>query len=449
MQFITISFRRVVFTLLCLSFFHSAGALAKRTDVELFVHDPLGIHRTWIRSLADVTIDHPNQEGYEAYGPPALVAELEARGIVFWNIRLDEKDNAGYPTYLEIQAKIQELAARFPRIMRLFSIGKSVEGRDLWVIKISDNPELDELEPEVKYISSMHGNEITGRELMISLIEEIGVRYMAGDSEILRLVDNLEVYIMPSMNPDGSEYRQRGNARNVDLNRDFPDFSTNDNQNVIQGRQPETVAVMNFQRSRQFVLSANFHGGAECVNYPWDTTGATFPFEALIRDISLGYAGMVPYMRDSTEFTDGITNGYEWYEVDGGMQDWSYHWHNDLQVTIELSDNKWPAYRRIPYYYETNRQALLAYLANATRGAGFVFAQEPGVTGTVAIAQKNAAGAWIERGNYAFQGSEFFKVLDDGIYRFRVNRAGATDPQEFEATVARGLNTNPNYQVLR
>ena len=46
-------------------------------------------------------------------------------------------------------------------------------------------------------------------------------------------------------------------------------------------------------------------------------------------------------MRNSDEFPGGVVNGYDWYEVNGGMQDWSYYWHNDLQVTIELSDMKW------------------------------------------------------------------------------------------------------------
>ena len=53
--------------------------------------------------------------------------------------------------------------------MRMFSLGKTHEGKDIWAIKISDNPETDELEPEVKYIANMHGDEIVGRELMVLL----------------------------------------------------------------------------------------------------------------------------------------------------------------------------------------------------------------------------------------------------------------------------------------
>src|SRR5690606_27488049 len=133
-----------------------------------------------------------------------------------------------------------------------------------------------ELEPEFKYIANMHGDEIVGRELMVLLLEDLTARYSEGNPEITSLINNTEIYIIPSMNPDGAESRRRGNSRWVDLNRNFPDFTT-DNVNRPDGRQPETQAIMAFQASRQFALSANFHGGTECVNYPWDTSGDRFP----------------------------------------------------------------------------------------------------------------------------------------------------------------------------
>ena len=136
--------------------------------------------------------------------------------------------------------------------MRMFSLGKTHEDKDIWAIKISDNPENDELEPEVKYIANMHGDEIVGRELMVLLIREIALGYRILDPKIVNLVNNLEIFIVPSMNPDGADYARRGNSRWVDLNRDFPDFTTRDNQNTPDGRQPETKAIMEFQANRNF-----------------------------------------------------------------------------------------------------------------------------------------------------------------------------------------------------
>ena len=122
---------------------------------------------------------------------------------------------------------------------------------------------------------------------------------------------------------------------------------------------------MDWQKTRNFVLSANFHGGAEVVNYPWDTKADKFPQEAFIKELCLEYAGLTPYISTSTAFQNGITNGYAWYEVNGGMQDWSIYYRKDMQITIEVSNNKWPEYSRVDYYYQQNKAALLRFIERA------------------------------------------------------------------------------------
>jgi hypothetical protein len=98
------------------------------------------------------------------------------------------------------------------------------------------------------------------------------------------------------------------------------------------------------------------------VNYPWDTEADLFPLDNLVQKISLDYSKRVSYIYNSTEFVHGITNGYAWYEVDGGMQDWSYNWYKDLQLTIELTTIKWPAFSTLAGTYQDNRDALLALM---------------------------------------------------------------------------------------
>ncbi|MBY0415441.1 MAG: succinylglutamate desuccinylase/aspartoacylase family protein, partial [Bdellovibrionales bacterium] len=251
-----------------------------------------------------------------------------------------------------------------PEISKLFSIGKSSKGRNLWVVKISKDVGVNDDRPEFKYIANMHGDEIVGRELMVKLIKELIANY-GKDPKITNLIDRVQIYIMPSMNPDGAATASRGNGKYVDLNRDFPDFSTSDNIDKAEGRQAETIAVMNWQKERKFVLSANFHGGAEVVNYPWDTSPNKFPEEDYVKELSLEYAGLTPYINASTVFNNGITNGYKWYEVDGGMQDWSIYYRKDLQLTIELSNTKWPDYSKVEYYYAQNKAALLRFIERA------------------------------------------------------------------------------------
>lgn len=263
----------------------------------------------------------------------------------------------------------------------------------------------------------MHGDEITGRDMMMRLLNEICAKY-GKDSAITNLVDNTEIYIMPSMNPDGSNARTRWNANGVDLNRDFPDFSVpGDDQNTPVGRAIETQAIMKFQSTRQFALSVNMHGGAEVMNYVWDTIPQAFPFEKMVIDLALDYSKLVPYIYNSSEFSQGITNGYAWYEVDGGMQDWSYHWHNDLQFTLELSQIKWAPYSQMEQYYNANHDAFLKFISMVHQGLGFRFedAATEGVVEVVAYDTNKSLGT------FNFVRGEFFKVLEPGKYKLIVS----------------------------
>jgi hypothetical protein len=268
------------------------------------------------------------------------------------------------------------------------------------------------------------------------------------DQNITQLVDNTRIFIMPSMNPDGSFHIQRGNGNNRDLNRNFPDFSTSDNADVMKGREPETQAVMKFQAAHNIALSANFHGGAEVVNYMWDTLADDHLMLPLLKDISLSYANGVPYLKDSTEFENGITNGFAWYEVNGGMQDWSYYWHNDLQFTIELSGVKYPNFNTMNQYYRDNKSSLLGFLARVHEGAGFICDQK-NVSGTVTVLQD--VGAEFDKknlGSYAFKDCYFYKVLSPGKYRFVIERAGV-DAQYIDTKVVGGkIYSGGNFSKL-
>ena len=406
--------------------------------------------KTILRSLAvnkDLIFDHPNAMGFEVYGPKGLHAFLTRAGIQFIDLNAQNAmmDTLNYPSPEQIEAELRDLNKRFPHLTELIEIGRSVEGRPLLVLKISDNAAIDELEPEFKYISSMHGDEITGRELMVRLAKDILEAY-GTDDEVTNLVDNTEIFIMASMNPDGSHRKQRGNANWRDLNRDFPDFSTSDNKDDPAGRQVETQAVMKFQKSRQFALSSNFHGGAEVMNYAWDTIPDRHPFYDLLIELALDYVEKAPYIKNGG-FKNGITNGYAWYEVNNGMQDWSYYWYNDLQFTVELSRSKWPSYSSIPYYYEQNKPALLSQIKYVHMGAGFKI-EVPEIDGEVKVSRVEGDSTQV-LGTYKFRKSEFYKVLPVGEYLFEVS-SDKVGTQVFQMKVERPQNksVSPNYAVI-
>lgn len=429
-------------SLLLLTTFSAQAAVVIQEEIFVPKQDP-SVVRELITS-GSVIIDHVTSEGFELYGAKGLSKYLDQKKVLHFDMKeLNQKLLSDYPSHAQITQKLQNAVAKRPSIMKLISIGKSVKGLDLWVVKISDNVTVDEVEPEFKYISSMHGDEITGRELTVSLIEEIAQKY-GSDKEITELVNNSEIYIMPSMNPDGSELKQRANAKGSDLNRNFPDM-TRDRESSPTGRQVETQLLMKFQAGRQFALSANFHGGTIVMNYPWDSTYDRHPMDAFVQELATIYAEENPEMIRSTEFKGGITNGADWYVVKGGMQDWSYVWHNDLQLTVELSHEKWPDYSEIPDFYKSNRDAMISYMKQVHRGAGFKLSQK-NTSGTVAVKQISPVAKSL--GSFAFKGSEFYKVMPEGDYEFTI-----TDKNKAIKTIAvrvekNSIKPNGNYVSL-
>ncbi|EPB72306.1 hypothetical protein ANCCEY_08589 [Ancylostoma ceylanicum] len=347
-------------------------------------------------------------------------------------------------------------ALNYPNITHLYSVGKSVLGRELWVLVISDNPaEHEILEPEVKYVGNMHGNEVVGREALLYLIEILCTNY--GKNEYLtNLVNNQRIHIMPSMNPDGYEHGTpgdrvggtgRANEHNVDLNRNFPAMYPAHREASGGGDpEPETAAVMKWMKEYPFVLSANFHGGSLVANYPFDdsVTGQDHIYtptadDKLFVELAYRYARAHPRMyktgrrcglsADGDVFLNGITNGADWYHLAGGMQDWQYIHTNALEVTIEMGCFKFPTNDMIPKMWDEHKYALLSYLEMVDKGVRGLILDSNGK------AVRNATVA-VELGKVmrATDAGEYWRILPPGKHRLRVEAPGL-ESEIFDVTV--------------
>ncbi|XP_026780023.3 carboxypeptidase D [Pangasianodon hypophthalmus] len=343
----------------------------------------------------------------------------------------------------DMELFLQRFSTKYPSITRLYSIGKSVQGRLLWVMEISDNPGNHEQgEPEFKYIANMHGNEVVGRELLLNLIEYLCRNY-GSDPEVTQLVNNTRIHIMPSMNPDGYEiaqegdvigYQGRNNSNNYDLNRNFPDQF----QTITDPRQPETIAVMNWAKSYPFVLSANLHGGSLVVNYPYDDNPEGFsrysgsPDDATFKMVALAYSRENPLMykghpcKDVKEypdeyFKDGITNGAAWYNVPGGMQDWNYLNTNCFEVTIELGCVKYPPAQELPQYWEHNRRSLLQFIHQVHRGVKGMVTDSKDGTG---IPNATITVGGIDHPITTNRAGDYWRLLVPGTYHLTASAQG-------------------------
>jgi len=182
--------------------------------------------------------------------------------------------------------------------------------------------------------------------------------------------------------------RGRGNSKDVDLNRDFPSQfaplktkSDGTLGDLFWDRQPETIAVMKWILRENFVLSANLHGGALVASYPYDEkedhtdTYSKSPDDNIFKYIARVYAKNHLTMSTHTAgsfcelFPDGITNGADWYDVPGGMQDFNYLHSNTFEITIELSCCKYPAIKDdvLQKEWDNNKDALLSYMEMVRR----------------------------------------------------------------------------------
>ncbi len=293
------------------------------------------------------------------------------------------KDWNTYPTYDAYVQMMQQFAANYPDICVLDTFGYSVQGRLLLTLKISDNVHVEENEPEFFYTSTMHGDETVGYVLLLRLADYLLTNYgdtlTAEGRRVTHLVDNMEIWINPLFNPDGTyaggnntvNYATRYNANGADLNRNFPDRITNP-INTPAGREPETQAMMALAAAQNFVLSANFHGGAQVVNYPWDNgqpsgVYSMCPDDAWFIKVSRTYATPNPDIMNGG-FPNGITNGCAWYAINGGRQDWMYYFEGGREVTIELYNTKNPPGTVLPQRWINNKESFLAYMEEAFRG---------------------------------------------------------------------------------
>ena len=350
---------------------------------------------------------------------------------------------------------MERYSKSFPEITRLYTIGNSEKGTQLLVMEISDNPGKHEPgEPEFKYIGNMHGNEVTGRETLLHLIDLLCTQY-AEDEEITKLVDSTRIHIMPTMNPDGykiarvgdvSGVQGRYNARNIDLNRDFPDqFDSELAISQSRTRAAETRAALRWIQRYPFVLSSNLHNGALVANYPFDngrsgiSTYQRSPDDDIFRQLALSYSNAHPTMhlgrpcpQDTSGFTQGITNGAAWYSVSGGMQDYNYLHTNCFEITVEQGCTKFPYESSLEEIWDKNRPALLSFMWQVHQGVkGFVRDQQSGDGIRDAVIRVQGR----DHNLTSAADGDYWRLLVPGKYNISVTAEGYEDSSAVEVTV--------------
>jgi len=280
----------------------------------------------------------------------------------------------GYHTYPEIETELGSIAAAHPGICQLFSIGQSWETRDLWVMKVSDNPAVNESEPELFINGGIHAREWIGVEVPLYYLNWLVDNY-GSDPQATWLVDNRQIFIAPCVNPDGLVYCQnvadwRKNRRNnsdgsygVDLNRNWGGACNGDTNGNWGGSgashtpsaetycgpsafsEPETRAMRDFILAHDFQIMITYHSYAEEVYWPWGYNTAvqtpTDAYQSAIADEFAAINGYTAMQSAASYFTTGDTDdwtyGYSWYTL--GRENYPF--------TIELGTSFQPPQSQI------------------------------------------------------------------------------------------------------
>jgi hypothetical protein len=356
-------------------------------------------------TVAGLNLDRVSQgEGYvDVVMHPDELSRLDQNGLKYtvripdmtdyYQNRLDTKaitpgSMGGYRTLSEIELVMDSIATTHPLIVKpKWSIGQTTLGRDVWVMKVSDNPLVDENEPEIYYFAAVHAREVITPEVLIYFLHYLMSNYGI-DPQVTYLVDNREMFFTLCVNPDGYAYNEliepggggmwRKNRRNngdgsfgVDLNRNYGYEWGYDNigsspytyDETYRGpsafSEPETQVMRDFITSRHFTTTISYHSSGNLFLYPYGYANVSTPDNDVFA-----------IMGDSATAVNGYDpeRSYFFYPTNGTTDDWGYGEqtlkNKNFAITVEVggdADGFWPPTNRITPLVQENLEANLFF----------------------------------------------------------------------------------------
>ena len=331
--------------------------------------------------------------------------------------------------YNELTIELEDIASSYSDIANLYDLGTSVQGRTIWGLKITDNPDIEEDEPEVRICGCHHGNEIMSVELPLLLAWYMVENYES-DPRIQNLVENRETWIIPMVNPDGREVSNRVNANGVDLNRDYGYLWVGSGGSPSPFSQPETKVIREHALDNNFVLSLSYHTTAKYINYVWNYKGEPVEDNDVVVYLSNQYGQYNDYV---------VVEGFDWYQTRGDTNDFSYGCRGDIDWTIETENSN------IPYVWNKNRDGMLDLIEMADMGLrGIVTDAETGFPVPATI--------WVEEIYWPCftdpKVGDYHKPLLPGSYNV-IFRANGYEEQVHQVTVSDSEPTVLDVEMAR
>lgn len=249
-------------------------------------------------------------------------------------------------TFQEMQNELDDMRTLFPNLITVkSSIGTSDQGRPLLMVRISDNADVDENEPEIFLNAVHHAREPISMTQLIFFMWHLLENY-ASNKEIQTLVNSTELYIVPCVNPDGYVYNATNNNTGggmwrknrhdngngtfgVDNNRNYSygwglnnGSSTSTSSDTYRGTSPfsevENIAIRNFCNSRSFVSEFNCHSYGNYCIYPYSYVGVNNNPEIPL------FTQLSSFLTSDNGFTYGNSSATVNYIASGVAEDWAY-----------------------------------------------------------------------------------------------------------------------------
>ena len=366
-----------------------------------------------------------------------------------------------YPTYSTYTAMMDTFRTRYPNLCEIDTIlATTLGGHKILCAHISNNLNNNEGKPSIFYTSTIHGDEVVGYYMMLRLIDLLLTNYNT-NSYITELVNNVDIWICPLHNPDGTYYTSddqinsspvsiRHNLHGEDLNRSFPLAGQ---PSAKPNYEPEVEAMMQFMAAHNFTLAANLHGGAEVFNYPWDSWPSWQHSHADAdwwEYVGHNFADTchnhsMYYMWDED---NGVTEGGDWYVITGSMQDYHNWYLGTRHVTIEVSDYKVVSTSQVGSYWNAAYHSLLNFIAEADNGIhGIVTDSTTGepLQALVYITNHDLDHSYVET---TLPYGDYHRPIKAGQYAVTYSAEGYL-PKTIVTTVADGEKLVQNVQLTK
>ncbi|MBS4014988.1 MAG: T9SS type A sorting domain-containing protein [Candidatus Latescibacteria bacterium] len=367
----------------------------------------------------DLTVINAQQTYVDAYADAQMINRLRKAGYNV-TVLVDDytKELPDYPqaihAYAQVCSTMIAISQQYSFITKLETLGFSYSNRVILAMKVTDNPLIEEPEPEIRLVGAHHGNEKISTEITLSFLKYLVENY-AFNTQVANLVNNREIWIIPILNPDGHVSNSRYNGAGYDLNRDYGYMWSGSTPSPWS--QPETRHIQKHSNENNITLEYEYHSTASYVNYVWDHHPKDPPDSSYIILISQEYADST-YGSPTTQLQK--INGYDWYYVRGSAQDAVFGIWGTFGTTIETQYPTTQA--RVDSICIANRRALMKMITRAGWGISGLVRDSITQAPLFAMIKFTNPKRWTCYTDK--QVGDFHKMVSAGTYTFQVEANG-------------------------